>query len=590
MTTRAKVRCLATSVGVVAASAAWPSNVHAAIQCNTGTAPSNPIAAVLILLDRSGSMVGDTTCGAASPDPDDPRKWACAVSRANQTANSTDPTSERVYFVWQFRTMSDPAFTVQFNGADGEGMCKGDALALLDVDDPDFAGPVVDDAATPLAGAYCDAVDFLEERRNNAFANPNLPLHINLQTDGLENATPADHACFGTDSGGGVAFTPQVPENPVVFTPMAPPNAERVDGLLLGSWQSFLYDAMITGTAHEFPFGGAPGAVDPAAFVVPGLSGTVITIVNFIEEVIQPALGFSMLATSGTDQASELATLMAALQAAPSASLAATTPSTTEDFVGFLSGLSLSSGGRMTRMGSGIFSPPGSPNGFHVQEGDVDDSGCVDTADFNALAQVFGQAVAAANPLTFAADLNGDGHVDAADQFVLADHFGEGCPMTPGPLPVLGAALRSFEDPANWMSGQAPLAITGVHKTEGLFSLSVGGNGWREIISVPFSGSVFPSVQSKLAFDIFVPENPSNPFWLGQTLLFVSAPSANVHNAYLGAVELTGKPLNAFSPAIFNVPSFVQDLFTQNVPDISFRIAVNANDPGYLLDNLRFVP
>lgn len=61
-------------------------------------------------------------------------------------------------------------------------------------------------------------------------------------------------------------------------------------------------------------------------------------------------------------------------------------------------------------------------------------------------------------------------------------------------------------------------------------------------------------------------------------------------NVPLGAFELTGRPLNAFSTARFNVPANVRAAMSTPRSDFTIKIVVNANDANYQLDNLRFVP
>jgi hypothetical protein len=244
--------------------------------------------------------------------------------------------------------------------------------------------------------------------------------------------------------------------------------------------------------------------------------------------------------------------------------------------------------GRVTRHLAGV--PAGGDTGIHVIAGDADDSGCVDSADYNVVRQFFGQAVNHNVPQTFAADLNRDGIVDSRDYTLLSTQFGQGCTSSPGPVPKLQGVLLGFDSAADWSSPQTTLVNTSIHKTQGAYALSVGGHNWREISTAPFNTSTFQNVTSKIAYDIFVPPNPSNPFWLGQTLMFVSCPSAGINNVSLGAVELTGKPLNAFSTAQFNLPANVKNAMLSSHNDFSIKVVVNANDSGYLLDNIHFVP
>jgi len=537
--------------------------------------------AVVLLLDRSGSMATNGQCRDMTID----RKWVCAVKDAKQWMIDTDPTQQRNYFVWQFRTMGgDPEITVR------EGpLSFAAANARLDTAPGQLEGPLFDDAATPLAGAYCDAVKFLNDYRAS-INRPTLPLDIKLESDGLENRTPTDHRCFGP-TGGSENF---VVHDPVVVTLLpAPGNA---DGLVLNSWESRMYDAAHSGNAqctdpldltncYKSP-------LNPAAFKKVGVGFTlsrVITNVTFLKEFIEEApLAFSaqlqQQQSVGVDGPPEA---IAARIAGPSALAALASPF--DPFLVFLKGLAESSGGRLIAYGDGVPSVPGDPTAVSLQPGDVNDNGCVDSADFTLLKQFFGQFVAL-NSNSAPADLNADGIVDSKDLFVLQNNFGTGCATPPGPFPVLPQSLFSFEDAGEWSSPQAALANTAINFTNGAFGLTVGGANWREVTSIAFPTSSFQGVTSKIAFDIFVPPNPVNRFWLGQTLLFVSCPSAGLFNVPLGSFELTGRPLNAFSTAQFNVPTNVRNVMRSARSDFSIRVVVNSNDTNQVLDNLRFVP
>jgi hypothetical protein len=151
--------------------------------------------------------------------------------------------------------------------------------------------------------------------------------------------------------------------------------------------------------------------------------------------------------------------------------------------------------------------------------------------------------------------------------------------------------LFGFEDASKWSSPQATLSNQLSPKTGGTYSLNVAGKGWREISSIAFSTRTLQGVTSKLAYDVYIPTQQSNKSWLGQTLLFANCPSAGIHNVPIGAsVELTGKPLGKFATAQFAVPSNVKQAMLASRSDFSFKIVINANDPGYVLDTMRFVP
>jgi hypothetical protein len=222
--------------------------------------------------------------------------------------------------------------------------------------------------------------------------------------------------------------------------------------------------------------------------------------------------------------------------------------------------------------------------------GDINDSGCVDAADFNLLKQFYNQTVTSSQPLSYAADINMDARIDINDYLMLKADYGKGCTTPPGPVPVLQQSILGFDSLASWSSSQATLALVGLPRTEGDFSMSIGNAGFRTLNSSKFSTSIFQGVTSMLALDVAPAKKQTNPYWLGQVLFFASCPSANINNQFIGSVELTGKPLGSFSTIKVAIPLSVKNAMLTSHPDFSFSISLNANDPGYLIDNLRFVP
>jgi hypothetical protein len=149
---------------------------------------------MLVLVDASGSM---TTVRA---DPTAPTRWDAAKQLADQrileaaTTGGLDGVA-----VYSFKGSSATPHTAGFVDVN---VARAAVMGL--------SGP---SGATPLAGSLCDAVDELIK-----FDDPNDTRILHLASDGLENATPALHACFGPDS-------------VVPFEPYSP-----------GSWQNKVFD------------------------------------------------------------------------------------------------------------------------------------------------------------------------------------------------------------------------------------------------------------------------------------------------------------------------------------------------------------
>jgi len=264
-----------------------------------------------------------------------------------------------------------------------------------------------------------------------------------------------------------------------------------------------------------------------------------------------------------------------------------------DPFLGFLDGLARTTGGRLIVPFN--VSTNGDAFGAHALAGDIDDSGCVDTADFNLLKQAYGRKATSFDTAALAADLSLDGTVNDRDYAILKAKFGSGCATPPPPIPVLANVVLGFGDKTMWTPTvpSTTLTLTGT-KTEGATGLKVGGVNYREIQSQPFSTSVFGPIPptAKLAADLYIPGPPSNPSWLGQAQLLVNCPSAGIFNQFISALELTGKPLNRFSTISFPLPANVRAAMASNPArtDFSLRLVVNSSDTGQVWDNLRVTP
>jgi hypothetical protein len=90
--------------------------------------------------------------------------------------------------------------------------------------------------------------------------------------------------------------------------------------------------------------------------------------------------------------------------------------------VNFFRGVASQSGGTYTQLAP----DPQGVVSFKIP-GDADGSRCVDMADYDIFAQVYGYRVDMANPATVQADFNADGWVDDLDYMLLLQHWDEGC-------------------------------------------------------------------------------------------------------------------------------------------------------------------
>jgi hypothetical protein len=149
--------------------------------------------------------------------------------------------------------------------------------------------------------------------------------------------------------------------------------------------------------------------------------------------------------------------------------------------------------------------------------------------------------------------------------------------------------LFGFEDALSWTSTTSTLSPVTSPVTQGCGALGINGQGYMTITGAPFSTSGL-ALAPALSVDLFVPGNQPSQFWLGALQSYLTCPSANVFNAYIGQVELTGRPQNAYSTLRFPLPATVTGTLQQSLPDCSFSFALNVNQTGqtWILDNLRF--
>jgi hypothetical protein len=151
--------------------------------------------------------------------------------------------------------------------------------------------------------------------------------------------------------------------------------------------------------------------------------------------------------------------------------------------------------------------------------------------------------------------------------------------------------LFGFEDVQDWTSSQANLLLVTNPVTQGCGALGVQGQGYMPIKGGTFVTAGLP-VSAALSTDLFIPNNQPNQSWLGALQMYLSCPSGNVFNQYIGQVELTGKPQNAFSTLRFPLPTDVRNTLLRNLNDCFFSYALNVNQTNrtWILDNLRFTP
>lgn len=156
--------------------------------------------------------------------------------------------------------------------------------------------------------------------------------------------------------------------------------------------------------------------------------------------------------------------------------------------------------------------------------------------------------------------------------------------------------ILGFENPSFWQTlvGTPTLDFSFEH-TQGAGALSVKSSNFIELTSTTMStaqvrGRFEVANPTRIRYDLFVPNPAPNPFWIGFTQLYVSCPSAGINHQYIGQLELTGLPTNAWRTVSLALPAQVLTALKSNRNDFSIQIAINAPSAtqGFALDNVRF--
>jgi arabinan endo-1,5-alpha-L-arabinosidase len=144
--------------------------------------------------------------------------------------------------------------------------------------------------------------------------------------------------------------------------------------------------------------------------------------------------------------------------------------------------------------------------------------------------------------------------------------------------------VLGFEAAELWQ-GPGALATNPIH-TQGHSSLAVRPNGYSLYRSQQFA---FKGRAKQLVLDLQLPTTQPNRYWLGALQVYFEAPANELFNAYVGQVELTGKPLGAFTSVQLDVPDTIAAVLAEGVAELQIKLALNVpGAPGtYLLDNLR---
>ena len=168
----------------------------------------------------------------------------------------------------------------------------------------------------------------------------------------------------------------------------------------------------------------------------------------------------------------------------------------------------------------------------------------------------------------------------------------QACATPPPPESNPGSKMMSMDGPAPlmWVPDEGTVSDVTGQSTEGTGSMSVNASGYVRLDSRPANSWVFAHVGSEIAIDVYVPPGGQpNPAWLGSLDLFLSIPSAEMFNTYVGHAELTPSG-TGWRTVSFALSAQAQTAQAGTHPDVRWGLATNTQGgaPALLLDNMRF--
>lgn len=155
-----------------------------------------------------------------------------------------------------------------------------------------------------------------------------------------------------------------------------------------------------------------------------------------------------------------------------------------------------------------------------------------------------------------------------------------------------GTAPPSFDlDDQSWKaeSGGTPFIRDASRRSQGAASIRVTSTGFVLLRSPLFRTTELKVLGDKLKLDVWLPPITPAPPWSGAIAMLASIPGANINNAFIGQVELTGLPRGKWTSIELTLPSAVRQALEGAFDGASFAVTVNAPQGDKIwLDGLRF--
>lgn len=148
----------------------------------------------------------------------------------------------------------------------------------------------------------------------------------------------------------------------------------------------------------------------------------------------------------------------------------------------------------------------------------------------------------------------------------------------------------SFDLLSDWNSNEVTLVRGGLH-TEGVASLGFASKTWIELKSRIFRSNEHLQLGGKFAVDVYVPELPAQPDWVGALQLYAECPAANLYNAFVDQKTIYPSFDGEFNAIEFDVPAYVRQALASTSAGgcfLKFALALNERTGTFYLDNAGF--
>lgn len=165
------------------------------------------------------------------------------------------------------------------------------------------------------------------------------------------------------------------------------------------------------------------------------------------------------------------------------------------------------------------------------------------------------------------------------------------CQEVPSTPPArVSSSILQFESISDWTGESAELAQSAT-RTQGAGATVIDPSGWGRMVSREFAASELASVTSTIAFDVRIPDLPSDYYWLGGLNFFLDCPNVGLWNRWVGYQALQILYDDEFNTVQFELPNDVMSALTNSVAECRVAIEFSSNPQfgGFIVDNGGFI-